>query len=485
MIRLIENEFKKIFKKKAIYILLFITLAYIILSNFLIKYNNNNSIYFYTGDLDYYENELKTLDPNNPSERPLYIEIKSQLEMSKLTNEYGGGNSWQAYIINTNLSGDITTIVSYECSDEISDIAYKEAKQNYDTAIQKFKDNNWKYFAKKALDNTNKTLAEQYKLKESTKDAEALASINNTIKNLEVEKQVNTWRLEKNISYENSFLNTALKNYYSNKINLISYDNKDLNKLDSEELQGYTYSLEQSNLNKYYIDNMITLKSGDNRDILINLFGHYELFILIIGIVISASIVSEEFSRGTIKLLLVKPYNRYKILISKFIVCIFMLVLVTIVIAGAQLIFGGLIQGFESLKIPAIEYNFDTNKVETMNIALYILITGICKFPMYILLLALAFTCSTVFTNTALAVAIPFLGYISAQFINQIALLYKIKQIIYFVTPNWDLTGYLFGKTPTFSGITMPFSITICAIYLILMLALSLIIFKKRDIKNI
>ena len=230
---------------------------------------------------------------------------------------------------------------------------------------------------------------------------------------------------------------------------------------------------------------MITLKSGDNREILINLFSNYELFILIIGIVIAASIVSEEFSRGTIKLLLVKPYNRVKILLSKLTVCICILVLATVFIAISQLIFGGLIQGFDSLNIPAIEYNFETNKVETMNIASYICLIGICKFPMYILLTTLAFTCSTLFTNTALAVSLPFLGYIATPFINQIALLYKIKQIIYFVTPNWDLTQYLFGKTPSFSGITMPFSIIVCAIYLIIMVILSLVIFKKRDIKNI
>ena len=248
MIRLIGNEFKKVFKKKTIYILLFITLAYIVLSNFIIKFNDNSFNYYYTGDIEYYESELKTLDPNNPSERPLYIEIKSQLEMSKLTNEFGGGNSWQAYIINTDLSKDINTMISYEYSDEITDSAYKDAKQNYDTAIQKFKDNDWKYFANKSLDNVNKSLEEQYKLKESTKDTDALASINNTIANLEIEKQVNTWRLEKNISYEYSFLNSALTNYYSNKVNLLSYENKDINKLDEEELKYYNSSLEQASL---------------------------------------------------------------------------------------------------------------------------------------------------------------------------------------------------------------------------------------------
>ena len=104
---------------------------------------------------------------------------------------------------------------------------------------------------------------------------------------------------------------------------------------------------------------------------------------------------------------------------------------------------------------------------------------------MYILLLTLAFACSTIFANTALAVAVPFLGYIASSIINQFALLYKLDWIKYFVTPNWDLSYYLFGGLPLFKGLTAPFSILICVLYLAILLILSLVVFKKRDIKNI
>ena len=203
------------------------------------------------------------------------------------------------------------------------------------------------------------------------------------------------------------------------------------------------------------------------------------------GIVIAGSIVSEEFNRGTIKLLLVKPYSRIKILLSKFIVCMIILVLTISFIYAFQLVVGGIVNGFDGLSTPAIVYNFDTNKVETMNLLAYVALVGLCKLPMYILLVALAFACSTIFANTALAVAVPFLGYIASSLINQFALYYNIKQIIYFVTPNWDLSYYLFGGTPLFKELTLPFSIAICLIYLIIMLVISCVVFKKRDIKNI
>ncbi len=150
-----------------------------------------------------------------------------------------------------------------------------------------------------------------------------------------------------------------------------------------------------------------------------------------------------------------------------------------------QFLAGGVINGFDGMTIPAIVYNFDTSTVETMNLFAYVALIGICKLPMYILLTTLAFTCSTLFTNTALAVSIPFLGYIGANIINQLALLYNIKQVIYFVTPNWDLSCYLFGGSPLFKELTPIFSIVVCVIYLIIMLVLNCIVFKKRDIKNI
>ena len=110
MINLIKNEFSKIFKKKTIYILLFITLAYIILSNIVIKAtNDNNSYYYYDDDVKYYEWQLAELDPEDASDLSMYIDTKVNLETSKLIKEYGS-DSWQAYIISSVLPTHIYTI---------------------------------------------------------------------------------------------------------------------------------------------------------------------------------------------------------------------------------------------------------------------------------------------------------------------------------------------------------------------------------------
>ena len=481
MIKLIGNELKKIFKKKTIYILLIITFGYILLSNIMIKATDNgySRYYYYEGDLEIYEEMMSELDLEDPLERAQYIDTKNDIELGKLTKKYGN-DSWQAYVINNMLTPYLHTILSYEYSDEVSEEEYNEAKKYYDDAIQKMDADDWRYFVNEDLEQINNSLEEQYKLKETETNEQVLASIESTIYDLEIQKQVDEWRLEKDISYAPSFLNEALETYYGAQTALKDAQNGNY----PQEIEQYNSLLEQANLNKYYIDNNLSLDSN-NREIFLNLFSQYELFILIIGIVIAGSIVSEEFNRGTIKLLLVKPYTRVKILLAKFIAVMIVLVISIVFIAVCQVVIGTLVFGFEGLTIPAIVYNFNTNTVETINIFAYVALIGICKLPIYVLLTTLAFTCSTLFTNTALAVSIPFLGYIAAPLLNQLAIAYKIKAITYFVTPNWDLSTYLFGGTPMFQGLTMPFSIAICAIYLAIMLILSCVVFKKRDIKNI
>ena len=392
MINLIGNELKKIFKKKTIYILLIIIVGYIILSNIMIKVTDNGFQYYYydESDIEYIESYLSELDPNNPSEYPDFASFKRQLETLKLTQKYGN-KSWQAYIINTKLTGYIDTMIEYEYSNGVTEEEYNEAKDAYDKALEKLDSDDWKYFANQDLELANASIEEQKKLLETAEDQETINSIKQTIANLETEKQVNEWRLEKDISYAPTFLNNAINQYYMYQTSLNEYINRNVNDLAADELSYYQDNLENASLNRYYVENNISLDSN-SRSSFLNLFSNYELFILVVGIVIAGSIVSEEFNRGTIKLLLVKPYSRVKILLSKFIVCLIILVLTIVFIYAFQLLVGGIVNGFDGMTTDAIVYNFDTNKVESINIFVYVGLIGLCKLPMYILSTALALT---------------------------------------------------------------------------------------------
>ena len=394
--------------------------------------------------------------------------------MAKLMQKYGF-DSWQTSVIGSEIGchSYLYTMNTYTYNrGNLNKEAYDEAKLNYDKFVAKLDEGDWKYFAVYQL----KDVEEQIANSKSTDSG--------NLNNLYTKKQILEWRIDKNIAYGSDYLNKCLDNYADASYTVNEYNQKK-NPTYYEKLTYYK-NLKTLNVSKYYIENNISdISSSDNRASLLDLFDNYELFILVFIIMIAGGIVSDEFSKGTIKMLLVRPYHRCKILLSKFIVCILMLIFIILFVAIGQFIVGGIILGFNSLSVPAIIYNYATSQVQTMSIPMYIIITGLAKLPMYILLMTLAFACSTIFINTAVSIVIPLLGYMGSSIINQLALVYDLKFVNYFVTPNWDLTSYFFGGIPQFEGLTIGFSISICLIYFAIMFVTSFTVFKNRNIKNI
>lgn len=196
--------------------------------------------------------------------------------------------------------------------------------------------------------------------------------------------------------------------------------------------------------------------------------------------------MSEEFNKGTIKLLLVRPYSRVKILLSKYITCLIVLICSIIFVALMQTVVGGIVYGFDSYRNPTVMYNYTTNSLNVVSMTGALATMVVAILPKLILLMTLAFTLSTVITSSPVAIAIPLLGSMVESIINQLAIMYeKANFLKYFVTPNWDFSQYLYGALPQMKGITVGFSVCICLVYFIVMMALSIWNFKKKNIKNI
>lgn len=489
MIRLIKNELAKILKKKSFYIVMLVTLAFIIGFNIIMKNLGNADYNRYYGDIDeqinVVEKELKQLNPLNEEDKETYVDYKASLETYKLIKKYGI-NSWQFEIVNTEVNPYLRELALYDTMEQKDEKAYQEKLKEYNSIIERLDNNDWRSFVQEDLDDAKQQLEEQNKLKETAKNEEQLLSINKMIRYLEVQKQVQEWRLEKNISYEVGYYNNLLDTYYNASINVIDYEVGGGNSESQLMKQDYYDSLERANKAKYDIENGTKIDEENNiRGMLINFFSNYEIFIVIMIVMIAGTIVSEEFNKGTIKLLLIRPYKRTTILTAKFITCIIMLAIIIITMILMQFIVGGIVFGFESLQIPVVVYNFDTSSIQEIGIANYVLMQTLGKLPIYVLLMTLAFTLSTLFNNSAVAITLTLLGYMSSSTINIIGLQLDLDWIRYFVTPNWDLTQYYFGGFPIYEGTTPIFSTIINIIYFVIMLIPTYIVFKKRNIKNI
>lgn len=483
MSKLIKNELIKIFSKKSMIVIGVIILVIIIGFNVLNKISQSmsNSYSAYSeGYIQYLDEELSNLDPNKPSDINKYVETKSQKDLATLAKDYKE-TSWQAEVIGTVISPIIEEMNNYEYIDKNNE-ALTTSKAQYDEMLTALKNNDWKYFANKELDSLNTQIEELNTLIAQDSENEDLKT---QLKSLELQKEVVNLRLDKNINYgSDNYKSIAVQNYRMYMGNYIqSSQGKNLTDEDKSEINGY---LENANLYKYDLYNDTEYQNTATANYTFqNSIGTYIAIIVMVVVIVAGVSISEEFNKGTVKLLLVRPYSRTKILISKLIAVFITMIITTATILLLQFIIGGIVYGFGTYMMNVVQFDFTTNSIITLNIFAYLGLIFICKLPIFILIGTLAFALSTLFLNSPLAVALPILGYMGSDVINMIAISYKWDWVKYFVTPNWDLSQYLFGGTPMFSGISIEFSITICAIYFAIMLVASIVSFKKRNIKNI
>ena len=486
MNNLIKNELTKIFKKKAIYILLLVTLAFMILSNCIYKYFYNDTTYSYYSDgyIEFVKEAINELDPDKPSDTKMYIEYKTVLDVDNMMKEYNK-DAWQIQIIASTIQNYINERNTYLYGAQKDESQANKINEQINELSEKLKNDDWKYFANEEL----KTAEEKVKLleeeKSSTDDKQRLESIDLEIAMAKIDLDVAKYRVDEDIKYGYDYMNTALENYKERSYMIEQIDNSK-EELTYQEKKDYNDSIEQREISKYIIENHVDInKQNDLRGILSNFFNEFGLFIVVITVMIAGTIVSEEFNKGTIKLLLIKPYSRKKILLSKFITVLIMIVFSIVVILAMELIVGGIIFGFESLSIPVLQYNFNSNMLQEINVFSYLGIQIFTQLPSIILLATLSFALSTIFTNSPVAIALPLLGYMGVAVINQIAIQYNIGFLRYFVTLNWDFSQYLYGKMPLMEGLTPGFSGIICIIYFLIMIIPTFVIFKKKNIKNI
>lgn len=491
MTNLIKNELYKVFKRKSIYILLSIMLCIITLNTFLTKKYSIEDPVSTSAEEKYELQELKrtidSYDKNSPGEKEEYYNTLSNIELYELTDKYK--EPWKKILIRENLRDIIHSMNNAKYIEKDIE-AYNEYKKEYDKFLKELDSNSWKYFVNKEIKITTDEIASLEKEREKAKNKELY---NSRIKEEKNKLEKLKLRLEKDIPYDNNYLNTALEDYkqapqtYKEFKESIIKNTSEFNIKEEYQIKRqYIEYMKNNANNKYIIDNKVDINSPKTtRNLLINTLSDNFLFIMIIVAAVAGSIVSTEFDKGTIKLLLIRPYSRNKILLSKYIVSMFMIIFAILSAFIMQLIIGGIFFGFSSLNIPVVIYNFVQNKVMHINLFKYIFDNVLAVLPEFILLATLAFAISTITNVSTLGVALPIVGVGAADIINLIAINRNIIPLKYFVTLNWNFTNYLYGGVNSFPTLSIPFSILICAIYFLIMIITAFIVFNKRNIKNI
>lgn len=483
MNRLIKNELKKLFSKKLMYILFIIAMGIVILTKVLYSFDiaDLSDKQYLERELSYLEEEMKNEEYKLQENKETLIGLQVEYERIKLELNFDI-DSWQYNYIDR--EGNIDELIrNIKVSEAKKDSnAIEQANIEYNEIKQKLESGDWQSIAKEQLEKINSQINNLQNLSKDVKNITTSQEINTELENMKISKQALEWRLEKNIPFDNKFASLKIIEYenYSQIINGL----KDKENKTEEEKKNYEEALKVANVAKYYIENNIVIeKEYNSASFIANIMDEYGVFIIIFSIIVAGTIVSSESQKGTIKLLLTRPYSRNKILLSKYLVSILSVFIFILLFLITEFIVGGIIDGFDIFKIPMVEYNIKTSSVVVMGVCKYSIIKTLMSLPLVILLTTLGFSLSTIISNSAISVAMPILGYMSSNIIN--LFIERIKILKYFVTANWDLSIYMFGGKGIAEGLNFAVSLLICLIYLLIMLITTFIVFNKRDIKNV
>ncbi|MFD1707763.1 ABC transporter permease [Siminovitchia sediminis] len=241
------------------------------------------------------------------------------------------------------------------------------------------------------------------------------------------------------------------------------------------------FTEKQVALNEYRIEHDIPPTTENTVWTFINDSASLIPFAGLFVLVIAAGIVANEFTWGTVKILLIKPYQRWKILLSKYIaVNLFLIFMLAILFVGAGLI-GTILFGTGNAA-NNVHLAYVNGRVEEQSLLFYLLKSYVLHAIGVVLLAAMAFMISAVFRNSALAIGLSvFLLFTGGTVTNLLAS--KFNWAKYSLFANTDLMQYIDG-IPLVEGMTMKFSVIVLLIYFLVFHLLAFSIFLKRDIAS-
>ncbi|MBZ9633842.1 ABC transporter permease [Clostridium sp. FP1] len=199
--------------------------------------------------------------------------------------------------------------------------------------------------------------------------------------------------------------------------------------------------------------------------------------ISLFAIVMGGGIVANEFSGGTIKLLLIRPSKRFKILLSKYISVIGYTLLMLLALFIVSFLLGGILFSFKGAGTP-----FLTNSsgiITEVNMITHMMALYGLQCVSLVMMVTLAFMISSVFRNSSMAIGIGVFLLTIGNTATMLLLRYNWSKYILFTNTNLD--QYINGQ-PLVEGMTMTFSIIVLIVYFVIFNVISYIGFTKRDI---
>jgi ABC-2 type transport system permease protein len=273
------------------------------------------------------------------------------------------------------------------------------------------------------------------------------------------------------------------------------YEMGDSENLHGEEAQEIENLKEEIIIATYRLDNNIsrTVKYGDalmgmgyeeETDVwsLLEACVMMIPFMSVFIIIIAGGLVSSEFSKGTIKFLLINPVKRWKILASKYTVMLLTGAAFLALMFAIFFIMGSVLTGF--INTNAVNLTVSNGAVVSIPAFIYYGKLYLLGTVTIAVISTLAFALSSVSRNSGLSIAISIAALIGGNIINDI-----LRYIIgvdwgrYLLFANIDLVSIIHGgMLPGYKGQTLTFAIGVIAVHMVIFLLTAWDGFTKKEI---
>lgn len=209
----------------------------------------------------------------------------------------------------------------------------------------------------------------------------------------------------------------------------------------------------------------------------------YSVFVAIFAVLVGGWFIAREFSQGTIRLLMIRPKTRTKIIMSKFLSAIVICLIIYTVGCLLNLVTNGVLNGFSDYASP----NF-TPSGQISFLGYYI-----PKFLACVVTILLGYTCafmlSTITKNIAVSIIVPVVCFIGSYIgMNTLAYSRAINWLAFTPMPYVQLSDFFMRYSPVTRLIErgIPISLTYGIILLLAMsvvfTVISVWVFNKKDI---
>ncbi|KAB2488214.1 ABC transporter permease [Priestia endophytica] len=271
------------------------------------------------------------------------------------------------------------------------------------------------------------------------------------------------------------------KEWRTNIEQQIRSDEKELKDLDANAPDSYYKTLKQDiKLNQYLLEKD---QSPNKQNVWKFIYSNLSILIIVMlfSILTASDLVSLEYSNASIKLLLIRPYKRWKFLLSKYIaINMFSIILIAIYLLVSFLLGLLLFGGISEYNIQNIEIS-GSGEIIARNVLSYSFISVFLQLIQLIIFITFSFMISTILRNSIVATFTSILIFFGGSVIANLT--EKIPLLEYTLFAHLNLTRFL-NEGKSLLETSLINSLIILLIYWILMLLITFVTFGRRDVKT-